>query len=207
MSARLAPALLLCACASAPVKIPPVPKADGCAVIDPARLPAEPDLKSLLPQAGPGANLPLTVPALLSTRGEPSIAQWKALPPTADAALVAAMEDAERLPVERARAIAGLALRGQEGAGKRIEVLLADDRADPMVRRAAARGLADGYLDASATVLIAALDDPDAMLREAVVKALAPHVARPAIKAAFEARQPKETAPLVKEALDAALAP
>lgn len=200
------PCLLILACASAPPKVPPVPKAPGCAVIDPASVkPQKTSLQGLVPSRGPRANLPMTVPALLTVRGEPTPAQWKALPPTADAALVAAMEDGERPPVERARAIAGLSLRGQEGAGARIQALLADQKTDPMVRRAAVRGLAAGYLDAAEAGLITALSDPDAMLREATVKALAPHVERPAIKAAFQARQKTETAPLVKEALDAAL--
>lgn len=203
-------ALALCwGCGSAPPTVPPIPEPRGCAIIDPATINASggPDLQSLRPARGPGKNLPQTVGALLSTRGEPSPAQWRALPPTADAALVEAMEDADRLPVERARAIAGLSLRGQEGAGLRIQAQLADPKTAPMVRRAAARGLADGYLDQAEGALVDALADPDPMLREAVAKALAPHLERPAIKAAFEARRAVEQAPLVKEALDAALEP
>jgi hypothetical protein len=201
--------VILSGCAGAPPDIPPVPEAQGCAIIDPATIKAEPTagpgLKALLPQAGPGRNLPRTVPALLTTRGEPSRIQWQALPPTADAALVQAMQDAERPPVERARAISGLAIRQNDGSGPQIAALLADAKTDAMVRRAAVRGLASGFIETSETALVAALNDPDPMLREAAVKALTPHATRPAIQAALRARQGAETAPLVKEALDAAL--
>lgn len=200
----------LAGCAGAPPDIPPVPPAQGCAVIEPAT--TAPDqsqhtagLKALLPQAGPGRNLPRTVPAMLTTRGEPSRAQWQALPPTADAALVQAMQSGDRPIVERARAIAGLAIRQNAGSATPIATVLADPQADGMLRRAAARGLAAGFIEAGEPALLAALSDPDAMLREAVVKALTPHIERPAVLAGMRARQTVETAPLVKEALDAAL--
>ena len=193
----------------APEALPDIPPAQACAVIDPTTIQTAPtrgpNLTALRPNPGPGKGLPMTVTAMLTVRGEPSRPQWMALPPTADAALVEAMEDDGRAPVERARAIAGIAIRAQEGAGLRMAAVLEDTQTDPMVRRAAARGLAAGYITPAEGALLAALVDPDPMLREAVVKALTPHVARPNVKAAFVARHNLETAPLVKEALANAL--
>lgn len=196
---------------AAPEAIPDLPPAQPCAVIDPAQIKAEPtrgpDLKSLRPHRGPGKGLPMTVPALLTVRGQPTRAQWMALPPTANAALVEAMQDTARAPIERTRAISGIVLRQQEGAGPYLSAVLADTTVDPMVRRSAARGLAEAYIEAEEAALLTALADPDPMLREAVAKALKPHGARVKVRAAMLARQKIETAPLVKEALADALSP
>lgn len=143
----------------------------------------------------------MTVTAMLTVRGQPTRAQWMALPPTADAALVEAMADAGRAPIERTRAISGIVMRRQEGAGPHMRAVLADDKTDPMVRRSAARGLASAYIETAEAALLTALADADPMLREAVAKALKPHAARLRVKAALAARQRVETAPLVKEAL------
>lgn len=189
----------------APEPIPALPPAQGCAVIDPSTIKVEPtrgpDLMSLRPHRDPGKGLPMTVTAMLTVRGQPTRAQWMALPPTADAALVEAMADAGRAPIERTRAISGIVTRQQEGAGPHMRAVLANDKTDAMVRRSAARGLAATYIETAEAALLTALADADPMLREAVAKALKPHAARPSVKAAIVARQRVETAPLVKEAL------
>ena len=194
-----------------PEAIPDLPPAQPCAVIDPTKIKAEPtrgpDLKALRPHRGPGKGLPMTVPAMLTVRGLPTRAQWMALPPTADAALVEAMEDVGRAPIERTRAISGIVIRQQEGAGPRLSAVLTNDKIDPMVRRSAARGLASAYIATAEAALLTALADPDPMLRETVAKALKPHLERPGVQAAMSARQKVETAPLVKEALSDALTP
>jgi HEAT repeat protein len=105
--------------------------------------------------------------------------------------------------------MSGLAIRGTPAADAPVRAALADPHADPVVRRGAARALAAGWLEPEGgpnlDALAAALADSDPLTREAVVKALAPHAARPAVRDALAARLPKEDAPLVREALEQAL--
>ncbi|MEZ4467318.1 MAG: hypothetical protein R3F43_23450 [bacterium] len=198
----------LAACGGAPPTVPDAPPAGSCEVIDPSTLSgsatqakAGPGLSKLLPGRGPGTGLPMTVPQLLSMTEVPADAQWRALPPGADAALVTVAQDATAGPPQRARALAGLGIRKTEGAGPQIAALLADAGADATVRRAAARALAAGFVaDAAgaegdqAPALLAALADGDDLLREALVKALAPHAARADVRAALSpARAPSPT--------------
>jgi|JI10StandDraft_1071094.scaffolds.fasta_scaffold25970_4 hypothetical protein len=229
---KLAPLALLAACGGTPTALPAIPPVDACQIIDPTALSGQvqdaglpppkakntqtgpgPGLARLLPGAGPGTGLPMSVPQLLSMPEAPTEAQWRALPPTADAVLsqVAADDDAG-IP-QRARAVSGLAARKAEGAGPQIAALLADQRLDPTLRRTAARALGDVYVASGpgggdeAHVVINTLEDTDALTREAAVKALAPHVGRADVRAALEARLLKEEDALVKEALTQALAP
>lgn len=167
-------------------------------------------LRGLRPQDGPNPALPMSLPQMMSARHSPSAMQWRALPPGSDAALVEMIGDAGEDPKVRARAMEGLAVRAPEGGDAALRAVLADGQADGTARRAAARALSSGYVkggaDPAAQALIAALADPDPQMREAAVKALAPHAADPTVRAALEARAAVEDAPLVAEALAEALA-
>ncbi|MCB9547728.1 MAG: hypothetical protein H6706_18025 [Myxococcales bacterium] len=211
----------LAACGGAPPTVPDAPPAGSCEVIDPSTLSGTstqpkpgPGLSKLLPGRGPGPALPLTLPQLLSMTEVPADAQWRALPPGSDAALVQIAQDANAGPPERARALAGLAIRKTEGAGPAIAALLLAGGGEAAIRRAAARALAAGFVAAAAgaegdqaPALLQVLADPDDQLREAVVKALAPHAGRDDVRAALLGRQGVEQNELVKEALGLALSP
>lgn len=215
---KLSTLILLAGCSGTPRPIPEIPPVGTCQVIDPTTISSEPAKKGpglgrLLPGRGETANLPLTVPQLLSMPEAPSEVQWRALPPGSDAVLSQIAADDEAGVPQRARAVSGLAVRKAEGAGPQIAAILANPALDGTLRRTAARALGEVYVAGGpgggdeAHVLINSLDDPDALTREAVVQSLAAHVARADIRAALEARQAKEDNDLVKAALSKALAP
>ncbi|MCA9544527.1 MAG: HEAT repeat domain-containing protein [Myxococcales bacterium] len=201
----------------APLVPPAQPVTDQCQVLDPpavtqtAPSAASPrgSLQGLLPTHGPPKG-PLKLGQLLTLRGVVSEAQWRALPPGADAELSQIAQREDEAPTVRARAMTGLAVRRTDGAVGTLRGVLLDAQADSLVRRAAARALADGFAEPEGgpamAALAAAAADEDATLREAVVKALAPHVALPAVRRLLEERKASERDTLVTEALDAALA-
>ncbi|MCA9541095.1 MAG: HEAT repeat domain-containing protein [Myxococcales bacterium] len=164
-------------------------------------------LRDLRPDRPPQPGTPLHLPQLLAMHHPPSDMQWRALPPTADAGLIAVIDDPAEAVTDRARAMDGLAVRHPAGGHAPLAAVLADGKADGTLRRSAARALARGFggEPAARAALFTALDDDDAMLREAVVKALADQATDAEVRAALQARRDREQAPLVREALDAAL--
>lgn len=170
-----------------------------------------PNLARLKPGARPAKGVvpgaPVNMAQIFAMRHPPSEMQWRALPPGSDAAIVAVLNDANEAPMTRARAADGLGVRGQTDAA--LRAVLADAKADGTVRRASARALSrsfvgDGTTD-GARALIAALDDSDEVVREAVVRALAPHVGLAPVRSALEARRATEAGAGVKAALAEAL--
>ncbi len=193
---------LFIGCGGPPIDVPPAPPSTaGCEVLDPPK----PTLLKASKSAAGVATFPLKLSQLLTLRGVPTDQQWRALPPGSDAALVAAAGDAKEDPKLRARAMAGIAVRGPDGGDATMMVALSDTDADGTLRRAAARSLAAGYLTAGLEALTAALADSDHLLRETVVKALTPHVGQATVRAALVARRELEEHPLVLEAIDHAL--
>lgn len=189
--------LLFAACSGPPILVPPSEPASGeCEVLDP------PQLGALRP--GPVAG-PLKLGQILDLRGAPTDVQWRALPNSSDAELVRIAGDGEEDTKVRVRAMAGIAVRHPDGGDGPMRAALADAKADAALRRGAARALADAYLAAGFEALKAALADEDALLREAVVKALAPNAKDLEVRTALEALLATERHPLVREALDAAL--
>jgi hypothetical protein len=205
------------ACGGPTPAVPPAPPANQgeCKVLDPPATGTnthkltQPGLSKLLP--GSGRRGPLKLGQMLSMHHVPSDVQWRALPPSADAALSSTVQDPDAAPTTRARAMAGLAIRGAEGAPPVLSAVLLDAKADPTLRRAAARALADAFIEPEGGPVMAALAsaaaDPEVTLREAVVKALARRADNPAVVRLLVDRKAQETAPLVIEALDAALTP
>lgn len=226
----LALALLPTACGSAPPEVPPVePAGAECRNPDPpadAPDPAPPPgtgrflppptgqkslgLAGLRPQDGIHPGTPIGYAQILTLRHPPSEQQWRALPPGSDAQIRATVEDPAEDPLTRVRAMEGLSIRAPEDGDAPLRAILADPAADATLRRGAARALARGYIDATdgpaVQALITALADPDATVREATVKALAPHAARPSVKDALTRRAAVEESPVVREAITAALA-
>ncbi len=191
----MTPLLLLVACSGPRIEVPATPPPGGCLA---TAAPGPPKrLKALKP--GPKAG-PLKLGQLLTMPEAPTELQWKALPPTADAALVEAAADPEASETERVRAFMGLAVRRTEGGEAPI---LASLKAGPgAVRRGAARALAAGYLATALPALVEAGADEDPTLREAVARALWPHTDNDGVAAFLAARREAETHPLVREALE-----
>ncbi len=218
-------ALLCIACSGPAPAVPPAqPVTDECQVLDPpsatqaaaqpasmapAGKPAKKGLAGLLPGAGV-ARGPLKLGQILSLHTPPSDVQWRALPPSADAALATIAQDATEAPTTRARAISGLAVRGSDGAPGVLKGLLLTE-GEPAVQRAAARALADRFIEPEGGEVMAALSAAAASdaprLREAVIKAVAPHAAQPAVERLLKARLAVETEPLIREAIEQALTP
>ena len=194
---------LFIGCGGPAIEVAPAPPATkGCEVLDPPKVGL---LKPGVDPEGMRAALPQKLSVLLTMRTVPTKLQWRALPPTSDAELVQAAGDAKEDPKIRVRAMAGLAVRTPDGGDATMRAALADAAADGTLRRGAARALAAGYLVEGLAALTTALGDPDHLLREAVVKALTPHVAQAKVRAALEARRGTEEHPLVMEALNKAL--
>lgn len=214
---RISTLLVLClgGCGNAPPVVPPAQPTPGaaCNVLEPPAAKAgEPttNLGALRPGTPAGPGKPRSVEALLAMHHPPAEAQWKALPPGADDALVAIARDTDAPVTRRARALSALALRGAPQGRQQLAATLGDPGADATLRRTSARALADTYLATDADALEplrAALADPDAQLRAAVAQALAPHATRDDVRAALQARAAAEQDAQVKAALDAALAP
>ncbi len=189
--------LFIAACGGPPIEVSPsAPAATECQLLDP------PKLTGLSPEPHRG---PLKLSQILTGRGVPTEAQWQALPPGSDAALVQLAGDAEEPATTRARAMSGIAVRRPEGGHEVLRAILADADADATLRRGAARALGHAYLDEGTGTLGAAAADEDPLLREAVVQALAPHVGVPAVRALLQARRSIEEHLVVLEALDQAL--
>lgn len=161
------------------------------------------DLGGLRPaRAHPmGGGKPLSLPQLLTLPGVPTDAQWRALPPTADASLSRIAGDAAEEPPVRVRAISGLTVRAVEGAGPGLATLLADTAAPAAVRRASARALGAAFIEqeTARAALIATLADPVDTLRETAARALRPHRERPEIAAAFAERRAVEPLDHIRE--------
>ena len=180
-------------------------------------LDAGPNLVALRPGHGPPRGA-VSLEALLSTHGIPTEAQWRALPSSVDAKLAEIATDPSGPVHRRARAMSGLAIRRVDGGASVLAASLGAS-VDPMLRRTAIRGLATGWLRTAADagagaieprVLAAlgrALADPDALVREAAVKALAPYATAPSVHALLRMRLTTETSEMVREALTGLLGP
>ncbi len=214
---RLTPlvVLLLGGCGNAPPVVPPAEPAPGaaCNVLEPPAAQASepaPNLGALRPGTPTAPGKARSVEALLAMHHPPAEAQWRALPPTADDALVMIARDTDAPVTRRARALSALALRGAPQGRAQLGATLSDAQADATLRRTSARALADAFLATDATALEplrTALADDDPQLRAAVVQALAPHATREDVPAALQARAAAEQDAQVKAALDAALTP
>lgn len=229
------PALLALACGGPPPTVPPAePVGAECKMVDPPADAADPapaagtgrflpapgpkaavgqrtqalELKGLRPQDGIHPATPVSFEQILTMRHPPSEMQWRALPAGSDARLIETIE-ADGDPLVRIRAMEGLSVRGPEDGHTPLAKVLADPKAEPALRRGAARAIGRGYsarADAPGTAaLIAALGDGDATVREAVVKALAPHAGEAEVRTALQKRAAVEDDAAAKAAIEAAL--
>jgi len=161
-----------------------------------------------LPNRLPQPDGPLRLPALLSGHHTPTAAQWRALPNGSDAALIVIVEDPKESASVRVRAIEGLSARGAAMALGVLTAQVKGGDTEAIVRRAAIRGLPAFYATAGPEVestLSTALDSPDPLTREAVVRALAPLMGKGGVRALLERHRADESHALVKEALSVAL--
>ncbi|MCA9542931.1 MAG: hypothetical protein KC613_01030 [Myxococcales bacterium] len=104
----------------------------------------------------------------------PGPAQYKAVGPALEPALVSLALDASKHPLVRARAVSAMVNAKGALTEQALVGLLEDPAADSMLRRKAARALAEGWGDQHLSVLVNAflLAPDDVALREGIAKAI-----------------------------------
>lgn len=108
------------------------------------------------------------LPLLGGIDSPPEAADFAGLADTAGAELMALSRDASLLPYQRANAIVALGWVPRTVASREfLTTLLADPAADPLQRRKSAWALANGWGREALPALRVAMEDDDALLRQA----------------------------------------
>ena len=134
----------------------------------------------------------------------PSLQEWEALGDHAPRVLRVVASNPAVGAIQRGRALSALAAFGDRATGDFLAGILADTSQGRHVRAKAARALAISQGAKALLHLEAALNAPEARLREAVIKALA-HLPAQKVRPTLKRRLPMEPKAYLRDAMTAVI--